>query len=92
MPIPLDAPQVLEREFLEIRARMLQIAASLDRLDRADGSVDDDARLEKIRQALAILARPQGDRAEQIQLVFSRPYEPGWKATLKVGSNSKPPR
>jgi hypothetical protein len=79
MSIPLDAPEVLNREFLEIRARLLQVAASLDRLDRADGSVASDARLQEIRQALSILAGPSADRAERIQLVFSRPYEEGWK-------------
>src|SRR5438034_97857 len=31
MPIPLDAPEVLNREFPEIRARLLQLAAALDR-------------------------------------------------------------
>ena len=32
MPIPLDAPEVLNREFLEVRARLLHLAAALDRL------------------------------------------------------------
>jgi hypothetical protein len=79
MSIPLDAPQVLDREFLEIRARLLQVAASLDRLDRAEGSVAADARLQKIHEALAILASAGEDRAERIQLTFSRPYEAHWK-------------
>ena len=42
MPIPLDAPEVLNREFPEIRARLLQLAAALDRMDRADGSPEGD--------------------------------------------------
>jgi hypothetical protein len=89
MPIPLDAPEVLDREFLEIRARLLHIAASLDRLDRADGDVAGDPRLEKIRQSLAILAREEADRAEKIQLLFSRPYEADWQAALpKKRTNS----
>ncbi len=83
MPIPLDAPEVLNREFLEIRARLLQIAASLDRLDRAKGSVTGDPRLQTIRQTLAILADSRTDRAEKIQLLFSRPYEADWKAAFE---------
>ncbi len=83
MPIPLDAPEVLNREFLEIRARLLQVAASLDRLDRAGGSVESDPRLTKIGHALAILAGSQADRAEQIQLVFSRPYDAKWIGPFK---------
>ncbi len=82
MPIPLDAPEVLDREFLEIRARLLQVAASLDRMDRAAGNVHSDGRLQKIQQALAILQDWGADRAERIQLVFSRPYDADWKSTF----------
>ncbi len=82
MPIPLDASEVLNREFLEIRARLLHLAASLDRLDRAEGSVAGDDRLEKIRQGLALLASDDADRAEKIQLLFSRPYDEDWMASL----------
>ena len=71
MPIPLDASEVLNREFLEIRARLLQVAASLDRMDRAAGSVHGDGRLQGIQRALEILQGSGADRAEQIQLVFS---------------------
>ncbi len=88
MPIPLDAAEVLNREFLEIRARLLQIGASLDRLDRAEGSADTDPRLEAIRRALAILADGQADRAERIQLLFSRPYDDQWQAAF-AGQKSK---
>lgn len=82
MPIPLDAPEVLNREFLEIRARLLHVAASLDRLDRAEGSVLGDPRLEKICQALSILAAGESGRAEKIQLLFSRPYDADWMAAF----------
>jgi hypothetical protein len=88
MPIPLSAPEVLNREFLEVRARLLQLAASLDRLDRAEGSVQGDSRLEKIRRALAILQGSQASRAEQIQLLFSRAYEENWREGLGVGKRS----
>lgn len=79
MPIPLDAPEVLDREFLEVRARLLQVAAALDRLDRAAGDVSSDPRLEKVRRAIALLESPQGGRAERLQLLFSRPYESDWR-------------
>jgi hypothetical protein len=88
MPIPLDAPEVLDREFLEIRARLLHVAASLDRIDRADGSMAGDARMELIRKSLAILSAPAADRAEKIQLLFSRPYDAHWKSNL-LRANSK---
>lgn len=82
MSIPLNAAEVLDREFLDIRARLLQVAAALDRLERAEGAVDSDPRRQKIREALAILAGDQADHAEQIQLVFSRPYAPDWRAVF----------
>ena len=88
MPIPLDAPEVLNREFLEIRARLLHIAASLDRMDRADGSVAGDPRLDAIRRALAILADDDAERAEKIQLLFSRTYDADWQSNL-LGQRTK---
>jgi hypothetical protein len=87
MPIPLDAPQVLDREFLEVRARLLQIAAALDRLERAEGSVEGDPRLARIRQSLEILAGDDADRAEKIQLLFSRAYDENWRRAFGISSN-----
>jgi len=84
MPIPLDAPEVLNREFLEVRAKILEIAAALDRLDRAAGTVEGDARLERIRQGLAMLSTRRCDRAEQVQLIFSLAYEEDWRSRLQV--------
>ena len=80
----LDAPEILNRVYLDIRAKLLEVGASLDRLDRAEGSVQDDPRLQRIRQALAILAADQSDRAEKIQLLCSLPFETGWRKSLAV--------
>jgi hypothetical protein len=89
MPTLLSAPQLLARDFLEIRARILEVAASLDRIERADGSVADDPRLAQIRAGLeALLADDgrveRGGRAEQVQLIFSLPYEEGWRRKWNV--------
>jgi hypothetical protein len=90
MSIPLSAPEVLNREFLEIRARLLHIAASLDRLDRAESppgqSVAEDVRLARIQRALAVLAEPGPDRAEQIQMIFSRDYTPTWRGDFGLAN------
>jgi hypothetical protein len=82
MPIPLNATEVLNREFLELRAQILQMAATLDRLDRAAGSVNDDPRSARIQKALAVLQSRDGNRAEQVQLIFSLAYEEGWQKAL----------
>lgn len=79
MPIPLSAAAVLDREFLEMRAKLLELAASFDRLDRADGDVRDDRRLRLLREAIELLLDDPGDRAEQLQLLFSRSYDDNWQ-------------
>jgi hypothetical protein len=68
---------MLNTEFLGIRCRLIELAAALDRIDRADGSAADDPRMAQIRRSLQILAGDGPDRAEQVQMVFSLPYEEG---------------
>jgi hypothetical protein len=70
---------VFEQEFLPIRAKLLEVAASLDRLDRTSGSITSESRLGQIRAAIEVLLRPDDDRAEQVQLIFSRPFEDDWR-------------
>ena len=74
----MTAPQVLERFFLESRAKLLDLAATFDRLDRAEGSVADDPRRGKLDAALRLLLDGQPDRAERLQTLLSRPYDPAW--------------
>ena len=78
---PLPSDKALEQFFLEARCKLLDLAAILDRIQRGteDLEIPDDARLDKIRQALAILGADEADRAEQIQKIFSLEYDPAWK-------------
>lgn len=76
------ASDILNKEYLEIRARILELAAVLDRLDRAEGSVVADRRLTLIQQGLEILREPKAGRAEQVQLNFSLDYDPRWREVL----------
>jgi hypothetical protein len=66
---------VVELYFLEMRARALEIAASLDRIERADGGpqvMTGDPRLATLREAFAVLGRTGcTDRAEQVLQLFS---------------------
>lgn len=75
------AAEVLEREFLVLRGRLLEVAATLDRLDRAGGPPPEDPRTDQLRRSLQVLASagPRSDRAEQVQLIFSLPYDPDWR-------------
>jgi hypothetical protein len=80
----MPAPQLLNRDFLEIRAKILEVAACLDRLDRGEGSVDDDPRMRLIAGGLEILSGDEPNRAERVQLLFSQEYEAGWRAKWKI--------
>ena len=84
MPASLTAPEVLNREFLEIRCKILDVAAALDRLQRASGSVADDPRVTRLREALRVVLDQTGERAEQVQMIFSRPYEESWQKDFKL--------
>jgi len=73
------AAQILDREFFTIRGKLLEVAAALDRIERGPGSVATDTRLERIRETLKILSKDGTNRAEELQLIFSLPYEPAWR-------------
>lgn len=74
---------VIEQEFLPLRAKLLEIGAALDRLER-EGIATSEPRMSKIRAAIVALLEGGEDRAEQIQLVFSRPYEDEWREKFKM--------
>jgi len=74
-----SSAEVFDQEFLPIRAKLLEVAASLDRLDRAAGSLTSESRAMQVREAIEVLLRPKHDRAERIQLIFSRPFEDDWR-------------
>ena len=45
----MSAQQILDREFLEMRAKILEVSATLDRLERAEGPVTDAPPLAQLR-------------------------------------------
>ena len=82
--MPPHASEVLDQQWLTVRARLIEVAAALDRIDRAEGSVAEDPRMKQIGQSLALLADEHGSRAEQLQMVFSLPYQPEWRERYGV--------
>jgi hypothetical protein len=81
MSIPMTREQVVNRYFLEMRCKVLEVAASLDRVDRAapSGNGSDDPRLEQLRRAVRVLLEAGPGRAEKVQQIFSREYDPNWR-------------
>ena len=65
--------QVLDLYFMENRAKLIDLAAFLDRVDRASG--DADFRLEAFHQAMTHLSRtgPDAQRARHVLLALSDP-------------------
>jgi len=82
---------VLDRDFLEDRARILDLAAALDRLDLAPrGSAEaPDSRLTQLRQAIEALLEPGPGRVETVQRLFSLDYDPQWPD--RFGLSLSPP-
>ncbi len=69
-----DAQQTLDQYYFEMRWRCLSLAADLDRVERAAGGpgvLKADPRLAKLREAVGVLLNASGNRAEQVQLIFS---------------------
>lgn len=73
---PVAAAKVMDQSFLEMRCRLLDLAALLDRVDRGGGA-GDDPRLKQVMAGLAILSGEK-ERAEKIQTLFSLPYDAAW--------------
>lgn len=86
MSASLSAPEILNREFLEIRCKILDLAAAFDRLQRAEGALQEDPRLKLLQESLVIVSQSATDRAEQVQLLFSREYDQDWQSTFQVQS------
>ena len=72
-------PEVLESEYLPMRAKILELAASLDRIERSEGDFEFHSQWQQIQSALKILLSESENRAEQLQLHFSREYDPAWR-------------
>ncbi len=69
---PLTRDQVIDRYFLEHRAKVLDLAAYLDRLDRSAGGPGD-FREQALHNAIALLIDGQPDRAQRILESLSDP-------------------
>jgi hypothetical protein len=78
------AREVFDQEFLPVRAKLLEVASALDRVDRSGGALANDPRRTQIQAAIQVLLRPEDDRAEQVQLIFSRPYDHDWREKFQM--------
>ena len=88
LPSPMTAQEVLDREFPPIRSRLLDLAAMLDRVDRAPGDADP-VTFKTIEEAIQLLLENENsNRAERIQLLFSREFIADWRERFAAGAHA----
>jgi hypothetical protein len=79
--------RVLDLYFMEARSKLIDLAAFLDRIDRAKG--EDDFRIKALRKALKELDHGKPERAKRVLLSLSDPTtEPLPAATTKAASGA----
>jgi hypothetical protein len=72
VPQTLTAVQLVDEYFIENRNRVLELAAYLDRLDRAGGA-GGDFRVRALHEAVLALTAVSGERVAHIQMLLSDP-------------------
>jgi hypothetical protein len=73
-PSPLSPVELVDEYFIENRNRIVEVAAFLDRLDRADSSIAaNDYRVRALTDAIAVLSSSSSTRVQDIQLLLSDP-------------------
>jgi len=74
---------IVSESYLEVRAKLLEIAAAFDRVDRATGDLPlgepAAGQRQLLHEATEILLSDSADRAERLQRLFSRDYESDWR-------------
>ena len=99
---PMSQQALIDEFFIEHRVHVLEIAAYLDRLNRAaEQNADDDFRYAALKKSLAELASNVPGRVERVQMIFSDPdvrlleerdQQSAWGASSRAsGSNGLPP-
>lgn len=82
-------PQLLDLYFMEARAKLIDLAAFMDRLERGTG--EEDFRMAGFRKALAELNGTTPERARRVLLSLSDPTtEPIPAATTKAACGAYP--
>jgi hypothetical protein len=83
--------QILDLYFMDARHKLIDLAAFMDRVERAKG--DEDFRMKAFREALAELEKGNKEKAKQVLLAFSDPTtEPVSKAEGKGATGAWPGR
>lgn len=82
--MPRTAREVLDQEYLQIRAKILEIAAFFDRLEEADVSDINPDPLTLLKSGCQILNDRELDKAARVQMLFSLEYDPDWRRKFSI--------
>lgn len=82
--MPRSAREVLDQEFLQVRAKILEIAAFFDRLTEAEASDVSQEHLQLLEQGCAILNDDEENKAARVQMLFSREYDSDWREKYAI--------
>ncbi|MFN3192507.1 MAG: hypothetical protein ACE361_18485 [Aureliella sp.] len=77
--MPRSAQQVLEQEFLQTRAKILELAAFFDRLQEAPKDEVNEEQLQLLKKGCEILTSDSQNKAAEVQLLFSQEYNENWR-------------
>ncbi|MEN3943253.1 hypothetical protein WJU23_18280 [Prosthecobacter sp. SYSU 5D2] len=79
---PPTSVNLVDLGFMDSRSKLIDLAAFLDRVQRA--GQDDDFRVHALKNAIALLSLDEPERAREVLLSFSDPSaEPVEKATMQ---------
>ncbi|QDV78189.1 hypothetical protein K2D_17950 [Planctomycetes bacterium K2D] len=92
-PATLSASELAAREWPALRASILDIAATLDRLDRLDAAAGptegpSEARTQAETLLRLLLDNNDGNRARRVLERLSRPYDPNWRDAFAISADS----
>jgi hypothetical protein len=83
------AAELAAREWPALRASIIDIAATLDRLD-AGGPTEGPSEVRKQAETLlrTLLDTSDGDRVQRLLEQLSRPYDPKWRDAFAISADS----
>ncbi len=75
---------VVDRFFLVARARVIELAAFFDRVERSEGELADEqrAKTERLRKGLEMLLDSEAQKAKRTHMLFSLPSDANWRTKL----------
>lgn len=71
---PMPQQELIDEFFMEYRAKLLAVAAFIDRMERSvEKNGEDDFRWQAFQEAMQVLASDEPDRVYRMQMILSDP-------------------